>query len=62
MNKKTQDVPAICGYQRQAGKYYNGAGGARPCMQCRYCISAYEAFERLKKWNRDTANGADSRR
>lgn len=58
---KKRDVPLICQYQKLRGKFFN-AGGALPCMQCKGCIADYESLERLKKWNRDTANGADPRR
>lgn len=45
----------------QMGNYFNH-GGARPCMSCDACREDFERYERLKKWNRDTANGADPRR
>jgi hypothetical protein len=50
-----------CIYHELKGQFFN-AGGALPCMCCTACLAAYEALQRLKAWNRATAQGAKPNR
>lgn len=63
MDKKARakyEAMRACLYHRMGGFYNHG--GALPCLECEACRNQKAANDRVRRWNDETAAGADPKR